>query len=50
VEVVHALNGAFLDRRVPCWFLGAVNLQNREAYSWGDGHAEMQFTRILGAL
>ena len=41
---MHVLNGAFLDRRVLVGFLGAVNLQNREAYSWGDGHAEMQFT------
>jgi len=44
VEVVHVLNGAFLDRRVLFGFLGAVNLQKREAYGWGDGHAEMQFT------
>ena len=42
--MVHVLNGAFLDRRVLFGFLGAVNLQKREAYGWGDGHAEMQFT------
>ena len=44
VEVVHVLNGAFLDRRVLFGFLGAVNLQKREAYRWGDGTSEMQFT------
>jgi nucleoside-diphosphate-sugar epimerase len=44
VEVVHVLNGALLDRRVLFGFLGAINLQKREAYVWGDGHAEMQFT------
>jgi NAD(P)-dependent dehydrogenase (short-subunit alcohol dehydrogenase family) len=44
VEVVHVMNGAFLDRRVLFGFLGAVNLQKREAYRWGDGHEEMQFT------
>jgi nucleoside-diphosphate-sugar epimerase len=44
VEVVHVLNGAFLDRRVLFGFLGAVNLQKREAYRWGDGKEEMQFT------
>jgi nucleoside-diphosphate-sugar epimerase len=44
VEVVHVMNGAFLDRRVLFGFLGAVNLQKREAYLWGDGHEEMQFT------
>ena len=44
VEVVHVLNGAFLDRRVLFGFLGAVNLQKREAYVWGNGTAEMQFT------
>jgi hypothetical protein len=34
----------FLDRRVLFGFLGAINLQKREAYVWGDGDAEMQFT------
>ena len=33
VQVVHVLNGAFLDRRVLFGFLAAVNLQKREAYS-----------------
>jgi hypothetical protein len=44
VEVVHVMNGAFLDRRVLFGFLGAVNLRKREAYLWGDGNEEMQFT------
>lgn len=44
VEVVHVLNGAFLDRRVLFGFLGAANLKKREAYRWGDGNEEMQFT------
>jgi hypothetical protein len=44
MEVVHLLNGAFLDRRVLFGFLGAVDLQKREAYFWGDGNEEMHFT------
>src|ERR1035438_10356271 len=37
VEVVHILNGAFLDKGVLYGFLGAFNLEKGEAYLWGDG-------------
>ena len=44
LEVVHLLNGCFLDRRVLFGFLGAFNLERGEAYLWGDGHKQMDFT------
>jgi hypothetical protein len=44
MEVVHVLNGAFLDRRVVFGFLGAIDLDKREAYFGGEGSARMQFT------
>ncbi|WP_146211491.1 hypothetical protein [Mangrovibacter plantisponsor] len=39
VEVVHILNGAFLDKRIVFGFLGAFDLQTQEAFLWGDGDA-----------
>jgi nucleoside-diphosphate-sugar epimerase len=44
VEVVHILNGAFLDRGVLFGFLGAFDLEKGEAYLWGDGNQKMEFT------
>ena len=44
VEVVHVLNGCFLDRRVMFGFLGAFDLASRKAFLWGDGNAPMDFT------
>lgn len=44
VEVVHVMNGCFLDRRVLFGFLGAIDLDKREAYLWGDGREKMDFT------
>ncbi len=44
VEVVHVLNGCFLDHRVLFGFLGAIDLRKREAYLWGDGEQKMEFT------
>lgn len=44
VEIVHIMNGCFLDYGVLFGFLGAINLQKREAYLWGDGQAKMEFT------
>ena len=44
VELVHLLNGAFLDRGVLFGFLGAFDLDKGEAYLWGDGQAKMEFT------
>jgi nucleoside-diphosphate-sugar epimerase len=44
VEVVHVLNGCFLDRGVLFGFLGAFDLEKGEAYLWGDGNNKMEFT------
>lgn len=44
VEVIHVLNGAFLDRGVLFGFLGAIDLDKGEAYLWGDGNEKMAFT------
>jgi nucleoside-diphosphate-sugar epimerase len=44
VEVVHVLNGCFLDRGVLFGFLGAIDLAAGEAHLWGDGDAPMDFT------
>jgi uncharacterized protein YbjT (DUF2867 family) len=44
VEVVHIMNGAFLDRGVLFGFLGAFDLEKSEAYLWGDGKEKMEFT------
>ncbi len=44
VEVVHVLNGCFLDRDVLFGFLGAFDLGKGEAYLWGDGNDKMEFT------
>lgn len=44
VEVVHVLNGCFLDRGVLFGFLGAFDLAAGEAYLWGEGDAPMDFT------
>jgi len=44
VEVVHVLNGCFLDRRVLFGFLGAIDPVSRRTFLWGDGKAKMDFT------
>jgi nucleoside-diphosphate-sugar epimerase len=44
IEVVHVLNGCFLDRRILFGFLGALDLPSRKAFLWGDGNAPMDFT------
>jgi len=44
VEVVHVLNGCFLDAGVLFGFLGAFDLKKGEAYLWGDDNEKMQFT------
>ncbi|MGH8522382.1 MAG: NmrA family NAD(P)-binding protein [Gammaproteobacteria bacterium] len=44
VEVVHVLNGCFLDAGVLFGFLGAFDLEKGEAYLWGDGNEKMEFT------
>lgn len=44
IEVVHVLNGCFLDKNVLFGFLGMFDLQNGVARKWGDGQAPMNFT------
>ena len=44
VEVVHVLNGCFLDKGVLFGFLGAFDLEKDEAYLWGEGEDKMDFT------
>lgn len=44
MEVVHILNGGFLDRRLLFGFLGVVDLQTRTAYVWGEGKTPMDWT------
>ena len=44
VEVVHVLNGCFLDKGVLFRFLGAFDLEKDEAYLWGEGEEKMDFT------
>jgi nucleoside-diphosphate-sugar epimerase len=46
VEVVHILNGCFLDRRVLFGFLGAFDLSRQIAYVWGDDTQPMDFTTL----
>lgn len=43
-ELVHVLNGCFIDGGVLFGFLGAFDLQQGIANLWGDGNAKMDFT------
>lgn len=47
VQVVHVLNGCFLDREVLFGFLGFFDLAASKAYLWGDGTAKMDFTTCV---
>jgi nucleoside-diphosphate-sugar epimerase len=44
LEVVHVLNGCFLDKNVLFGFLGLFDLPAGVARQWGDGQAPMNFT------
>lgn len=44
VEVVHVLNGCFLDHRVLFGFLGMFDLTQGQASYWGSGNEPMDFT------
>lgn len=44
VEVVHVLNGVFLDVGVLFGFLGVLNLEKGTAALWGDGNTPMDVT------
>ncbi len=44
VEVVHVLNGGFLDRGVLFGFIRVIDVEKRTAYVWGDGKQPMDWT------
>jgi uncharacterized protein YbjT (DUF2867 family) len=44
VEVVHVLNGGFLDRGVLFGFIRVVDVEAQTAYVWGDGTQPMDWT------
>jgi nucleoside-diphosphate-sugar epimerase len=44
LEVVHVLNGCFLDKNVLFGFLGLFDLKAGLARQWGDGQGRMNFT------
>ncbi|WP_437525385.1 NmrA family NAD(P)-binding protein [Sorangium sp. So ce726] len=44
VEVVHVLNGGFLDRGVLFGFIRVIDVDKRTAYVWGDGKQPMDWT------
>jgi nucleoside-diphosphate-sugar epimerase len=46
IRIVHVLNGCFLDRRILFGFLGAIDLNGKAAYLWGDGNQPMDFTTM----
>jgi nucleoside-diphosphate-sugar epimerase len=49
VELVSVLCGCFLDPGVLLGFLPAISLEKGEAYLWGDGSAQMDFTTYQDA-
>lgn len=44
VEVVHVLNGGFLDRGVLFGFIRLIDVTTQTAYVWGDGDQPMDWT------
>ena len=44
VEVVHVLNGGFLDRSVLFGFIRVIDVEKQTAYVWGDGKQPMDWT------
>lgn len=44
VEVVHVLNGGFLDRGVLFGFIRIIDVEKQTAYVWGDGKQPMDWT------
>jgi len=43
-EVVQILIGAFLDYKILFGFLGAFDLTKKQAFLWGDGNEQMDYT------
>jgi hypothetical protein len=44
VEVVHVLNGGFLDRGVLFGFVRIIDVEQQTAFVWGDGKQPMDWT------
>ena len=44
VEVVHVLNGGFLDRGVMFGFIRVIDIEKQTAFVWGDGKRPMDWT------
>ena len=44
VEVVHVLNGGFLDRGVLFGFVRVIDVEQQTAFVWGDGKQPMDWT------
>ncbi len=44
VDVVHVLNGGFLDRGVLFGFIRVIDVEKQTAYIWGDGKQPMDWT------
>ncbi|MBP2327195.1 nucleoside-diphosphate-sugar epimerase [Kibdelosporangium banguiense] len=44
VEVVHVLNGTFLDREILFYFYRLIDPDTQTAYLWGDGEHPVDFT------
>jgi NmrA-like family len=44
MEVVHVLNGGFLDRGVMFGFIRVIDIEAQTAFVWGDGKLPMDWT------
>jgi hypothetical protein len=44
MEVVHVLNGGFLDRGVMFGFIRVIDIEAQTAFAWGDGKQPMDWT------
>ncbi|MBP2328948.1 nucleoside-diphosphate-sugar epimerase [Kibdelosporangium banguiense] len=47
VEVVHVLNGTFLDRSLLFYWYRVIDPATQTAYIWGDGDQQVDFTTYL---
>lgn len=47
IQIVHVLNGCFLDHGVLFGFLGAIDPAAGKAFLWGEGKHAMDFTTMV---
>lgn len=47
IEVVHILNGGFLDKKVLFGFINIINVKEQKAYVWGDGEQPIDHTTYV---